>query len=84
VLSNNKNEHVKLNLSEVLEQCGIFFTEHPSSFTEDESKSKFQITKLFGSAKKWGLSLKADGTLRTLTYEEFKQLLMDNFGDTKE
>jgi len=83
VLFNNEKEDVKLNLSEVIEQCEIYFTEHPSSFIEEESKNKFLITKLFGSAKKWGLSLKADGTLRTLTYE-FKQLLMDNFGDTKE
>jgi len=53
-------------------QCEIFFSEHPNSFPSDEYRNNFVITKLYGSPKKWSLSLKADGTLNNLGYEKFK------------
>lgn len=83
VLARNE-DNTKLNLNELTEQCELFFDEHANSFPNDNFRNAFVISKLYGPAKKWGLSLKADGTLNSLTYEEFKRLLLENFGDTKE
>eukprot|EP00833_Pecoramyces_ruminatium_P012447 jgi/Orpsp1_1/1186479/evm.model.d7180000050916.1 len=84
VLTQEKEEDYNLNIVEIIGQCELFFNDHPSSFTTDENKCSFIIHKLKGPSKKWGLSLKADGTLSTLGYEMFKNLLVENFGDSKE
>jgi len=83
VLARNE-DNTKLNLNELTEQYELFFDEYANSFPSDDFRNAFVISKLYGPAKKWRLSLKADGTLNSLTYEEFKRLLLENFGDTKE
>ena len=62
----------------------LFLHDHPHSFTSDENKCSFVIYKLHGPPKKWGLSLKAIGTLLSIGYEVFKELLIDNFGDSNQ
>jgi len=42
-------------------------------------KNAFIINKLTGTARRWGLSLLGDGTLKSLTFVQFKQLLLENF-----
>jgi len=74
----------KLRPFEVVIQSEDFFTDHPSSFKDDESKCSFIINRLTGLAKKWGLSLLTDGTLKTISYEEFKRILLENFDSGKE
>jgi len=56
-------------LHETITQCENFFDEHKETFTKDISKCAYLITRLTGTTKKWGLSLKLDGTLDTLTYD---------------
>jgi len=82
VLTHGKEDEYNLNIVEIIGQCELFFHDHPSSFSSDENKCSFIIHKLKGPAKKWGLSLKADGTLLTLGYNTFKNLLIENFGDS--
>ena len=84
VLSKDLADNSKLNIRELLEQSESFFQDHPNSFSTDDSKNSFVISKLYGPPKKWGLSLKVDGTLNSLGYKTFKELLINNFGDTKE
>eukprot|EP00833_Pecoramyces_ruminatium_P015970 jgi/Orpsp1_1/1190002/evm.model.d7180000076044.2 len=84
ILTQEKVEDYNLNIIEIIGQCELFFNDHPSSFTTDENKCSFIVHKLKGPSKKWGLSLKADRTLLTLGYEMFKNLLVENFGDSKE
>ena len=83
-----ENLHAKgnesLNLNELLCQCDKFIIDHPNSFTNDISKISYVTINLKGLAKKWGLSLKSDDILDDLSYEEFKRLLIENFGDSKE
>jgi len=74
-----ENESNKLNILEILIQSEDFFKEHPNSFQKDELKSSFVINKLTGTARKWGLSLLTDGTLKNLEFSKFKKLLLDNF-----
>jgi len=50
----------------------------------DENKSTFLINRLQGPPNKWGFSLKFDDILKNMKYEEFKELLQKNFGNTKE
>ena len=57
---------------------------YPNSFSTDDLKISYVISMLHGPPKKWGLSLKADGTLNSLSYKTFKDILISNFGDTKE
>ena len=80
-------ESEKKNNGSVLEtiiQSENFFADHPNSFLSDETKNTYVINKLGGLAKKWGLSLLVDGTLSTLKYEEFKNLLLENFDSGNE
>ena len=83
VLSKDEDETL-MNINDVLEQSEMFFQEHPNSFPSDIYKNTFVINKLHGVAKKWGLSLKTDNILKSLSYKKFKHLLIKNFGDTKE
>ena len=83
VLSKDEDETL-MNINDVLEQSEMFFQEHPNSFPSDIYKNTFVINKLQGVAKKWGLSLKTDNILESLSYKKFKHLLIKNFGDTKE
>jgi len=79
VLQKENYEKNKPNILEILIQSEDFFKEHPNTFKNDESKNSFVINKLSGTARKWGLSLLTDGTLKALTFEEFRKLLLDNF-----
>ena len=82
LLTHEKEDEKNLNLNEILGQCELFFNDHPSSFVSDENKCSYLIHKLYGPSKKWGISLKADGTLKDIGYEKFKELLIENFGDS--
>jgi len=73
-----------LNINEIIEQRESFFKDHPRSFMNDENKSTFLINRLQGPPNKWGFSLKFDDILKNMKYEEFKELLQKNFGNTKE
>jgi len=42
-----------------------FLKKHPNSFSTDDLKISYVISMLHGPPKKWGLSLKADGTLNS-------------------
>ena len=84
ILTQEKENENNLNMIEIISQCELFFHDHPNSFTAEESKCSFLIHKLQGPSKKWGLSLKEEGILQTLGYEKFKELLINNFGDSKE
>jgi len=84
VLFKENEEKNKPDIFEILIQSESFFEEHPNSFQTDEEKSSFVINKLTGTARKWGLSLIIDGTLKTLKFTEFKKLLMENFDAGKD
>jgi len=79
VLQKENNEKNKPNILEIVVQSEDFFKDHPNSFKIDESKNSFIVNKLTGTARKWGLSLLTDGTLKTLSFEEFRKLLLENF-----
>jgi len=79
---NEKKEHP--NVWEILIQSEEFFKDHPNTFKDDEYKSSFVINKLRGTARRWGLSLLTDGTLKKLSYEQFKKLLLENFDSGNE
>ena len=78
VLKENENEN-KPNTLEAIIQSEEFFSSHPNSYQDDETKNAFVINKLRGTARKWGLSLLTDGTLKTLSFKQFKKLLLENF-----
>eukprot|EP00833_Pecoramyces_ruminatium_P005613 jgi/Orpsp1_1/1179645/evm.model.c7180000070190.1 len=84
ILTHEKEDDFGLNIVEIIGQCELFFSDHPNSFTSEENKCSYVIHKLHGPSKKWSLSLKADGTLQTLGYNMFKELLIKNFGDSNE
>jgi len=84
VLTHEKDTDVNLNILEIIGQCELFFNDHPHTFVTDENKCSYVTHKLYGPAKKWSLSLKADGTLKNIGYETFKELLIENFGDSDE
>ncbi|OUM57057.1 hypothetical protein PIROE2DRAFT_18070 [Piromyces sp. E2] len=84
ILLKENEEKNKQGVLEIVIQCEDFFREHPDSFKEDEAKNSFLINKLSGTARRWGLSLLSDGTLRNLQFEEFKKLLLENFDAGKE
>eukprot|EP00833_Pecoramyces_ruminatium_P008925 jgi/Orpsp1_1/1182957/evm.model.c7180000083281.1 len=79
VLQKENEENNKPSVLETVNQCEDFFKGHPDSFRDDESKNSFVINKLTGTARRWGLSLLSDGTLKTLVYNQFKGLLLKNF-----
>jgi len=74
----------KPTVLETIIQSEDFFKEHPESFRSDESKNSFVINKLAGTARRWGLSLLGDGTLKSLRFDEFKALLLENFDSGSE
>lgn len=78
VVKENLNKK-KSNVFETLVQSENFFKDHPNSFLSDETKNTYVVNRLNGLAKKWGLSLLVDGTLNTLKYSKFKELLLNNF-----
>ncbi|OUM62195.1 hypothetical protein PIROE2DRAFT_11604 [Piromyces sp. E2] len=84
ILLKENEEKNKQGVLEIVIQCEDFFREHPDFFKEDEAKNSFLINKLSGIARRWGLSLLSDGTLRNLQFEEFKKLLLENFDAGKE
>jgi len=79
ILVKESENQEKPNIVEVLAQSEDFFADHPNSFLTDDNKNSFVINKLRGTARKWGLSLLADGTLKDLDYSDFKELLLKNF-----
>ena len=54
----------------------FIFKEHQKFFPTDDFKNTFVINKTYGPAKKWGLSLKNDGTIDNLNYETFKKFII--------
>ena len=79
VLLKENEEKNKPNILEAIIQSEEFFKSHPNAYQDDESKSAFVLNKLSGTARRWGLSLLTDGTLKKLPYEQFKKLLLENF-----
>jgi len=79
VLLKENEEKNKPNILEAIIQSEEFFKSHPNAYQDDESKSAFVLNKLSGTARRWGLSLLTDGTLKKLPYEHFKKLLLENF-----
>jgi len=67
------------SIREIIIHSEDFIKTHPNTFKDDESKNSFVINKLTGTARRWGLSLLTDGTLKKLTFEKFKKLLLENF-----
>jgi len=55
LLKESENES-KPNTLEAIIQSEEFFSSHPNSYQDDETKNAFVINKLSGTARKWGLS----------------------------
>ena len=51
LLAREKEEEKNLNITEIISQCELFFSDHPNSFTSEESKSSYLIHKLSGPPK---------------------------------
>jgi len=79
LLAKEKDKSGKPGIYETVIESENFFLEHPKSFTNDESRIAFIINKLSGSSRKWGISLLVDNTIKNLSYEKFKKLLLENF-----